>query len=106
MTTRLFLLAAAVALAGCGGARAFQPPDPLDEPAAYVVFELPDGYEVLDIRYDGALTGDALVRQATVQVHARHRDTGAQALLVYDPQRPRQGPTTVIELRPAERAER
>lgn len=99
MPLRILAVALVCVLAGCGGTRAFQPSDPLDEPTAYVVFDLPDEYEVLDIRYDSGLVGDSLSKSATVQVFARRRDTGQEALLVYDPRRLQQGPMTVIELR-------
>lgn len=100
MLRRSLLLIVLLSLAGCSGsARRFLPPDPLDEPTAYRVFDLPEEYEVIDIRYDAGLTGDSLSRSATVQVFARHRESGREALLVYDPRRLRQGPRTIIELR-------
>ena len=105
MLTRLLALAS-VLLAGCGGARTFQPVDPVEEPAAYFVFDLEEVYEVVDIRFERASVSDSDVvyGRPTVHVLARRRDTGQEALLLYDLQRPRQGPQTVIELRPSARS--
>ncbi len=100
MLARLLVLASALALAGCAGARTFQPVDPVDEPTAYFVFDLEEVYEVVDIRFERAAVSDSGVvyGRPTVQVLARRRDTGQHALLLYDLERLRQGPRTVIEL--------
>ena len=100
MIARLLVLASAVLLAGCVGIQSFRPADPVEEPAAYLVFDLEEVYDVVDIRYERAVVSDSgVASRPTVQVLARRRDTGEHALLIYDAERLRQGPQTVIELR-------
>lgn len=107
VTVRLSALLLVLILAGCGETNlALRPVVGRDAPPRDYTFDIPEGYDLLDVRYatslvalddDPALTD---VRESTtVQVYARHRETGEEALFVYDLTRELSVPTTVVRFR-------
>lgn len=104
---RLVTVAALVVLAGCGGTdHALSHVALREGPTVGRVFDLPEPYDVLDVRYASALVAldedpdDWDIRErSTVQVFARHRATGEEVLFVYDLTRPASGPVTVVRFR-------
>jgi hypothetical protein len=103
----LLVSALALALAGCGGAeRALDRVSVRSAPPSERTFELPEPYEILDVRYGSALVAldedpdpwDVHER-TTVQVFARHRTTGEETLFVYDLTRSGTAPVTTVRFR-------
>ena len=109
---RLAAAVALVVLAGCGGTdRALDYVAPRDRQTEDRTFDLPEAYDVLDVRYASALVAlteapdsDDIRERSTVQVFARHRETGEEALFVYDLTAPASGPATVVRFRRTEAA--
>ena len=91
-------------LAGCAelGLSLRPPPAPVPAPSAERTFDLPEAYDILDVRYDADLVAadsSDLREWSTVQVFARHRETGEEALFVYDFALDGAAPASVIRFR-------
>ncbi|MGB3542262.1 MAG: hypothetical protein WBA11_04980 [Rubrivirga sp.] len=103
---RLCLVLAALVLSGCATDRALSRVAERSAPPSDRTFDLPAGYDVLDIEYATALVAldddpdpwDVRER-TTVQVFALHRATGAETLFVYDLALDGASPTAVVRFR-------
>lgn len=86
------LLALAAVLAGCSAPDlALRPVSARSAPPVDTSIELPEAYEVLDVSYASSLVAldedpdlADIRERATVQVFARHRQTGEEVLFVFD----------------------
>ena len=108
MPARLIACALGLALfAGCRSTdRALSPVAPRTAAPTRATFDLPEAYEILDVTYSSSLVAlddepdeDDVRERASVQVFARHRESGDEALFVYDLTRPGAAPATVIRFR-------
>lgn len=101
---RLVFAVAGMALAGCSELGLVQRPISAPAPAPPVdrTFDLPDIYDILDVRYASDLVAadsNGVRGRSTVQVFVEHRETGEVALLVYDLALAGAEPASVIRFR-------
>ncbi|MEM7787472.1 MAG: hypothetical protein AAF594_07085 [Bacteroidota bacterium] len=92
-------------LAGCTElSQMFRPPVPVPVEPMERTFDLPEGYDIVDLRYGSDLVArdsTAFGERTTVQVFAAHRETGEEVLFVYDLAADGARPATVIRFRRA-----
>ena len=106
MLRRPLAVLLALALAGCAPDLALRSVAERTAPPSERTFTLPETYEVLDVQYASSLValdddpdeGDVRER-TTVQVFARHRETGEEVLFVYDLTLDGAAPMTVVRFR-------
>lgn len=114
---RLALVCFLVAASGCATERAVDRVVERTATPSERTFDLPDTYDIVDVGNTTALVAldedpdpwDVRER-TTVEVFARHRETGEEALFVYDLMRDGAAPSTVVRFRrvsetPASRSE-
>ena len=103
---RLCLALVFLTASGCAADRALGHVAERSAPPSDRTFDLPDGYDVVDVAYATALVAldddpdpSDVRERTTVQVFARHRATGAETLFVYDLTRPGAAPAAVVRFR-------
>lgn len=114
MTYRLFgvLLALAANASACSPVNTVPAPVGPADPVQYYDLDLPSDLEVKSVAFDAALfsagsgaadvTGTLVGGRGFLTVHAVHRKTGEQYLLIYEDIRGRKRPVQIIRFRAVE----